>query len=162
MTEEDPDLLADDGDHDQSRSRSPFPAMSERFRLTEELENARYQNNLLVQKCRELEERIDAIKYEVEAKEKINATLTSAFGALRRERDEARWEVCGFHHLTGFLAGDYAISRGWNYFNDEGKWAEFPKSVTDFKEFLNAHSEEDRKTIERLREENRQLRENKN
>ncbi len=59
MNEEDPDLLADDGDHDQSRSRSPFPAMSERYRLTEELENAKYQNNLLVQKCRELEKERD-------------------------------------------------------------------------------------------------------
>lgn len=159
MNEEDPDLLADDGDHDQSRSRSPFPAMSERFRLTEELENARYQNNLLVQKCRELEKERDEARREVEAKENINATLTSSFDALRRERDEARWEVCGFHHLTGFLAGDYAISRGWNYFNDERKWAKFPQSVIDFDKFLKASSEEDRKTIERLREENRELRE---
>lgn len=55
---------------------------------------------------------------------------------LRKERDEARWEVCGFHHLTGFLAGDYAISRGWDYFNDERKWPKLPPSVTDFKEFL--------------------------
>ena len=78
---------------------------------------------------------------------------------LRAERDEARWEVCGFHHLTGFLAGDYAISRGWNYFNDERKWAKFPPSVTDFDKFLKAHSEQDLKTIERLREENRKLRE---
>ena len=70
MNEEDPDLLADDGDHDQSRSRSPFPAMSERFRLSEELANAKYQNNLLVQKCRELE----------------------------KERDEARREVCGYSY----------------------------------------------------------------
>ena len=158
MNEEDPDLLAGDN-LDRLRGREPYPAMSERFRLTEELENARYENNLLAQKCRELEERIDAIKHEVEAKEKINATLTSSFDALRRERDEARWEVCGFHHLTGFLAGDYAISRGWNYFNDERKWAKFPQSVTDFDKFLKARSEENNKSIERLWEENRQLRE---
>ena len=161
MPEEDPDLLAGDN-LDRLRGRGRYSPMSERFRLTEELENARYENNLLAQKCRELEERIDAIKHEVEAKENINATLTSAFDALRRERDEARWEVCGFHHLTGFLAGDYAISRGWNYFNDERKWVGFPPSVTDFDKFLKASSEEDRKTIERLQEENRQLRENKN
>jgi len=55
---------------------------------------------------------------------------------MMEERDEARWEVCGFHHLTGFLAGDYAISRGWDYFRDEGKWPKFPPSVTDFQEFL--------------------------
>ena len=39
---------------------------------------------------------------------------------LREERDEARREVCGFHHLTGlgFLAGDYANSRGWDCFKE--------------------------------------------
>ena len=158
MAEEDPDLLAGDN-LDKLRGRGPYSAMSERFRLSEELANARYENNLLVQKCRELQERIDAIKNEVEAKEKINATLTSSFDALRRERDEARWEVCGFHHLTGFLAGDYAISRGWHYFNDERKWPKFPPSVTDFDKFLKAHSEANLKSIERLQEENRQLRE---
>ena len=52
------------------------------------------------------------------------------------ERDEARREVCGFHHLTGFLAGDYANSRGWNYLNDDRHWPEFPQSVTNFKLFL--------------------------
>ena len=130
MPEQDPDLLADDK-LDGLRGRNPYSPMSERFRLTELLENAKYQNNLLVQKCRELE----------------------------KERDEARREVCGFHNLTGFLAGDYAISRGWDCFKDHQRGWAFPKSVTDFKEFLNAHSEEDRKTIERLQEENRQLRE---
>ena len=55
---------------------------------------------------------------------------------LRAERDEARWEVCGFHHLTGFLAGDYAISRGWISFNDEKKWSEFPPSVKEFEAYL--------------------------
>ena len=132
MTEEDPDLLAGDN-LDRLRGRKPYPAMSERYRLTEELENAKYQNNLLVQKCRELE----------------------------KERDEARREVCGFHNLTGFLAGDYAISRGWDCFKDHQRGWAFPKSVTDFKEFLNAHSEENLKSIERLQEENRQLREMK-
>jgi len=55
---------------------------------------------------------------------------------LTAERDEARREVCGFHHLTGFLAGDYAISRGWNYLNDERKWSEFRPSVKEFKAYL--------------------------
>ena len=72
---------------------------------------------------------------------------------LRAERDEARWEVCGFHHLTGFLAGDYAISRGWNYLNDERKWSEFPPSVKKFDEFLKAQSQLNIETIDRLREE---------
>lgn len=131
MNEENPDLFAKNN-LDGLRARNPYSPMSERFRLTELLENAKYQNNLLVQKCRELE----------------------------KERDEARREVCGFHHLTGFLSGDYAISRGWDcYENYSGEG--FPQSVKDFKEFLKAQSEQDLKTIERLREENRQLRENK-
>jgi hypothetical protein len=79
--------------------------------------------------------------------------------ALLKERDEARREVCGFHNLTGFLAGDYAISRGWDCYKDHQRGWAFPKSVTDFKEFLDAHSEENLKSIERLQEENRQLRE---
>lgn len=89
-------------------------------------------------------------------------SLVAKCAELTRERDEARREVCGFHHLTGFLAGDYAISRGWNYFNDERKWSEFPPSVKEFGEFLKAQSQLNIEAIDRLREENRKLRENRN
>jgi hypothetical protein len=37
---------------------------------------------------------------------------------LRQERDEARRDVCDMMHITGFLAGDYADSRGWDCFPD--------------------------------------------
>lgn len=160
MPEEDPDLLAGDN-LDRLRGREPYSAMSERYRLTEELENARYENNLLAQKCRELEEESFHL-----AANQCHAGYAGEHGhhrcdeidRLTKERDEARREVCGFHHLTGFLAGDYAISRGWDcYKNYSGEG--FPQSVKDFKEFLKASSEEDLKTIERLQEENRQLRE---
>ena len=77
---------------------------------------------------------------------------------LVQERDEARWEVCGFHHLTGFLAGDYANSRGWNYFNDERKWPKFSQSVTDFQEFLRGQDKIFLESNDRLRKENEQLR----
>lgn len=80
-----------------------------------------------------------------------------ALGELERklataiqERDEARWEVCGFHHLTGFLAGDYALSRGWGYLNDEKKRQGFPKSVSDFKEYLKGQDKVLLEIIERL------------
>ena len=116
MPEEDPDLLAGDN-LDGLRGRNPYSPMSERFRLTELLENARYENNLLVQKCRELQERIDALKHQVEAKENINSTLTGAFNALRRERDEARREACGSGGTIGEAMLD-AEQRGWNCFKD--------------------------------------------
>ncbi len=72
---------------------------------------------------------------------------------LRAERDEARREVCGFHHLTGFLAGDYANSRGWNYLNNDRHWPEFPQSVTDFKLFLEGQDKIFLEMNERLRKE---------
>ena len=37
---------------------------------------------------------------------------------LRNERNEARRDVCDMMHITGFLAGDYAASRGWDCFPD--------------------------------------------
>ena len=55
MPEEDPDLLAGDN-LGRLRGRKLYFSMSDRFRLTELLKNANYQNNLLAQKCRELEE----------------------------------------------------------------------------------------------------------
>jgi single-stranded DNA-specific DHH superfamily exonuclease len=64
MTEEDPDLLAGDN-LDRLRGRTPYPDMSERLRLWEELENAKYQNNLLAQRCRELEQERDEARREV-------------------------------------------------------------------------------------------------
>jgi hypothetical protein len=37
---------------------------------------------------------------------------------LRKERDEARRDVCSMMHMTGFLGGDYAHSKGWDCFKD--------------------------------------------
>lgn len=131
MNEQDPDLLADDN-LDQLRDRNRYPAMSERYRLTEELENARYQNNLMTEKCRELQERIDAMKHEVEAKEKINNTLTSSFDALRKERDEARRTACKGEAMLRLqrnrvhrdseevvrMTKEISVERGWEYLKD--------------------------------------------
>lgn len=92
MTEEDPDILAGDN-LDKLRGRNPYPAMSERYRLTEELENARYQNNLLIEKCRQIE----------------------------MERDEARREVCilrPFAYHNDGIAKDYAAYRKWDCFKE--------------------------------------------
>jgi hypothetical protein len=67
---------------------------------------------------------------------------------LREERDEARREVCWFHHLTGFLAGDYANSRGWDCFPNRDN--EFEPSVNDFKEFLKAQDKIFLERVDRL------------
>jgi len=40
---------------------------------------------------------------------------------LRAERDEARREVCNIMHYTGFFRGDYADSRGWDCYKEDGK-----------------------------------------
>ena len=40
---------------------------------------------------------------------------------LRKERDEARREVCVLMQRTGFLRGDYAAERGWDCFK-ENQW----------------------------------------
>ncbi len=37
---------------------------------------------------------------------------------MQAERDEARRDVCNMMHMTGFLAGDYAHSKGWDCFKD--------------------------------------------
>lgn len=72
---------------------------------------------------------------------------------LNVERDDARREICWFHHLTGFLAGDYANSRGWNYLNDDRYWPECPQSVTNFKLFLEGQDKIFLEINERLRKE---------
>jgi hypothetical protein len=52
-------------------------------------------------------------------------------GRLRGERDEARRDVCDMMHITGFLAGDYAASRGWDCFPDMKR--NVSKEVENFK-----------------------------
>jgi hypothetical protein len=155
MNEEDPNLLAGKN-LDGLRARNPYHPMSERFRLTELLETANYQNNLLAQKCRELEKEnfhLAANQCHSGYAGEYGHHRCSEIDRLTKERDEARWEVCGFHHLTGFLAGDYANSRGWNYFNDERKWPKFPQSVTDFKLFLEGQDKIFLESNDRLRKE---------
>jgi hypothetical protein len=79
---------------------------------------------------------------------------------LREERDEARREVCGFHHLTGFLAGDYANSRGWDCFKDHPRGLGFPPSVNDFKIFLEGQDKILLEKIDRLTAERDKARKN--
>jgi hypothetical protein len=51
----------------------------------------------------------------------IMLEAADAIERLIAERDEARREVCNMMHKTGFLNGDYADSRGWDCFKEDGK-----------------------------------------
>lgn len=56
-----------------------------------------------------------------EEREYLNEMIRSLNNQLvdaLRERDEARRDVCNMMHMTGFLAGDYADSKGWDCFKD--------------------------------------------
>jgi hypothetical protein len=51
---------------------------------------------------------------------------------LQAERDEARRDVCSMMHMTGFLAGDYANSKGWDCFKDG--YTKFSDDVKNFRD----------------------------
>ena len=72
------------------------------------------------------------MKHEVEAKEKINNTLTSSFDALRKERDEARRTACKGEAMLRLqrnrvhrdseevvrMTKEISVERGWEYLKD--------------------------------------------
>ena len=64
---------------------------------------------------------------------------------LTKERDEARREICDMNHMTGFLSGDYALSRGWDCFKN-GYPKELSEEVIKFRDIWNAY-------FDKLREE---------
>ena len=94
MTEEDPDLLAGDN-LDRLRGRN----------LTEELENARYQNNLLTEECRELEKERDEARRELCRNEAI----------IRLQRHRVHRDN---EDVVG-LAKEIAVERGWDCFKED-------------------------------------------
>ena len=110
MTEEDPDLLAGDN-LDRLRGRGPYSAMSERFRLTEELENARYENNLLAQKCREMEKERDEARRELCA---ARRELCRNEAIIRLQRNRVHRDS---EDVVG-MAKEIAVERGWDCFKD--------------------------------------------
>lgn len=129
MTEEDPDLLAGDN-LDRLRGREPYSAMSERFRLTEELENARYENNLLAQKCRELEKEnfhLAANQCHSGYAGEYGHHRCSEIDRLTKERDEARRMWCEAEAVGNCLSVDdmyrrartEAKRRGWDCFKED-------------------------------------------
>jgi hypothetical protein len=62
--------------------------------------------------------RLRSVLHNDRSVELMNREAADEIERLREERDEARRDVCDMMHITGFLAGDYAASRGWDCFPD--------------------------------------------
>ena len=66
------------------------------------------------------------------------ADIMAAVDRVIAERDEARRDVCDMMHWTGFLAGDYARSRGWNCFKDDKH--EVSAEILNFRDIWSAYA----------------------
>jgi hypothetical protein len=64
--------------------------------------------------------------------------ITEVIERLIKERDEARRDVCDMMHWTGFLAGDYARSRGWDCFKDDKH--EVSAEILNFRDIWSAYA----------------------
>jgi len=62
------------------------------------------------------------------------------FERLRVERDEARRDICSMMHMTGFLAGDYADSKGWDCFKDGHTG--FSTEIQNFRDIFYGYKDE--------------------
>jgi hypothetical protein len=59
---------------------------------------------------------------------------------LIKERDEARRDICCMMHMTGFLAGDYAHSKGWDCFKDG--YNGFSTEIQNFRDIFYRYKDE--------------------
>lgn len=71
---------------------------------------------------------------------------------MRKERDEARREICDMNHMTGFLSGDYAFSRGWDCFK-EGYPKKLSEEAIKFRDIWNVYSDKLREERDEARRE---------
>jgi hypothetical protein len=78
------------------------------------------------------------------------AELYSRIDQLTAERDEARREVCFMQHLSGFFAGDFALSRGWDCFKDKVNY-DFPNSVKEFRDLWCDYSNKLKNELDEVR-----------
>lgn len=84
-----------------------------------------------------------------------NQELMAIINRLTTERDEARRDVCSMMHMTGFLGGDYAHSKGWDCFKDghtgfSPEIQNFRDIFYGYKDELRAERDEARRMICRL------------
>jgi hypothetical protein len=74
-----------------------------------------------------------------------------AIEQLAAERDEARRDVCSMMHMTGFLGGDYAHSKGWDCFKDVHTG--FSPEIQNFRDIFYRHKDELRSDRDEARRE---------
>jgi hypothetical protein len=59
---------------------------------------------------------------------------------MQAERDEARRDICSMMHMTGFLRGDYAHSKGWDCFKDGHTG--FSADIQNFRDIFYGYKDE--------------------
>jgi hypothetical protein len=59
---------------------------------------------------------------------------------MQAERDEARRDICSMMHMTGFLGGDYAHSKGWDCFKDGHTG--FSPEIQNFRDIFYGYKDE--------------------
>jgi hypothetical protein len=70
---------------------------------------------------------------------------------MQAERDEARRDVCSMMHMTGFLGGDYAHSKGWDCFKDGHTG--FSSEIQNFRDIFYGYKDELRAERDKARRE---------
>ena len=70
---------------------------------------------------------------------------------MQAERDEARRDVCSMMHMTGFLGGDYAHSKGWDCFKDGHTG--FSPEIQNFRDIFYGYKDELRAERDKARRE---------
>jgi hypothetical protein len=70
---------------------------------------------------------------------------------MQAERDEARRDICSMMHMTGFLGGDYAHSKGWDCFKDGHTG--FSPEIQNFRDIFYRHKDELRSERDEARRE---------
>jgi hypothetical protein len=77
--------------------------------------------------------------------------MPDEFEQLRAERDEARRDICSMMHMTGFLAGDYADSKGWDCFKDGHTG--FSTEIQNFRDIFYGYKDELKTDLDAARKE---------
>ena len=70
---------------------------------------------------------------------------------MQAERDEVRRDVCSMMHMTGFLAVDYADSKGWDCFKDG--YTGFSPEIQNFRDIFYGYKDELRAECDEARRE---------